>query len=558
MGDEMNISDYLSRKGFQYKRHGENAIMNCPFCINGDRERKFAISLSSGAFNCLHLNSCGVKGSFYEFQKMLGDTPVSLNDKGLFANPPKRKTYKKPTIKISPPVDPVIKYLHRRGFTDETIKYFRIGAEDADTVMLPYYRNDELVNVKYRSISDKKKMRTEKEAEPILFNRDSIQDERLVICEGEYDAMALHQYAVEAVSVPMGAGNHQWIETEWEYLETFETVCLCFDNDAAGQMNAREIAKKLGEWRCRLVTLPKKDANECLVSGIQVDEIIRCFINAEELKPDTLTTPMFFAEKVRNLFFQGGLFGVQTPWKKLNDILKGWREGEVTIWSGRNGSGKSTILNQVFLGLAEKEIKSCIYSGEMPPERYLRWAIIQHQGNEKPSATEIDNTLSWMDSRIYILNITSGVQPDKLLSDFEHAARRYNVKHFFVDSLMKISFKDQDEYRQQQAFMDQLTGFAQKFSVHVHLVAHPRKTEKDDDTPGKVDVKGTGHITDMAHNVIVLQRLSEEKKETIKKKQSTPADMRLYVKKNREFGIEGCVLMMFDERTKRFSDGRGL
>ena len=554
----MNISDYLSRKGFQYKRHGENAIMNCPFCINGDRERKFAISLSSGAFNCLHLNSCGVKGSFYEFQKMLGDTPVSLNDKGLFANPPKRKTYKKPTIKISPPVDPVIKYLHRRGFTDETIKYFRIGAEDADTVMLPYYRNDELVNVKYRSISDKKKMRTEKEAEPILFNRDSIQDERLVICEGEYDAMALHQYAVEAVSVPMGAGNHQWIETEWEYLETFETICLCFDNDAAGQMNAREIAKKLGEWRCRLVTLPKKDANECLVSGIQVDEIIRCFINAEELKPDTLTTPMFFAEKVRNLFFQGGLFGVQTPWKKLNDILKGWREGEVTIWSGRNGSGKSTILNQVFLGLAEKEIKSCIYSGEMPPERYLRWAIIQHQGNEKPSATEIDNTLSWMDSRIYILNITSGVQPDKLLSDFEHAARRYNVKHFFVDSLMKISFKDQDEYRQQQAFMDQLTGFAQKFSVHVHLVAHPRKTEKDDDAPGKVDVKGTGHITDMAHNVIVLQRLSEEKKETIKKKQSTPADMRLYVKKNREFGIEGCVLMMFDERTKRFSDGRGL
>lgn len=554
----MNVSDYLSRKGFQYKRHGENAIMNCPFCINRDRERKFAISLSSGAFNCLHLNSCGVKGSFYEFQKMLGDTPVSLNDKGLFANPPKRKTYKKPTIKISPLVDPVIKYLHRRGFTDETIKYFRIGAEDADTVMLPYYRNDELVNVKYRSISDKKKMRTEKEAEPILFNRDSIQDERLVICEGEYDAMALHQYSLEAVSVPMGAGNHQWIETEWEYLETFETICLCFDNDAAGKMNAREIAKKLGEWRCRLVTLPKKDANECLVSGIQVGEIIRCFINAEELKPDTLTTPMFFAEKVRNLFFQGGLFGVQTPWKKLNDILKGWREGEVTIWSGRNGSGKSTILNQVFLGLAEKEIKSCIYSGEMPPERYLRWAIVQHQGNEKPSATEIDNTLSWMDSRIYILNITSGVQPDKLLSDFEHAARRYNVKHFFVDSLMKISFKDQDEYRQQQAFMDQLTGFAQKFSVHVHLVAHPRKTEKDDDTPGKVDVKGTGHITDMAHNVIVLQRLSEEKKETIKKKQSTPADMRLYVKKNREFGIEGCVLMMFDERTKRFSDGRCL
>jgi twinkle protein len=552
MGDEMTVQEYINRKGFEWKRRGEEAILNCPFCE--DREKKLSINLSTGLFQCFHANKCGVSGSFTDFQRKLGDKPVSLKEKDIFYNPPKKKQYRKPSVSIVQPTNEVVAYLHHRGFTDETIAHFKIGSENGEAVSFPYYRNGELINVKYRSIKEKAFWAI-KDAELILFNRDNIMDDKLVICEGEFDAMALHQYGLGAVSVPGGASNIQWVESEWDYLETFSLIYLCYDNDDAGQQGARDLAVKLGEWRCKLVTLPFKDANECLMKGIGKDAIDSCFDSAVDFKPDSLVTPMFFVERVQNLFRKGvGLFGTKTPWEKVNNILKGWRDGELTVWSGQNGSGKSTILNQVFIDLAEKGVKTCIYSGEMPPERYLRWAIIQYLENEAPSPDRVKSTLEWLSSRVLILNITSGIEQDKLLSDFEYASKRYGMKHFIIDSLMKINFSAQDEYRQQKDFTNKLCGFVKKHGVHVHLVAHPRKTESDDDVMGKVDIKGSSHITDLADNVIVLHRLSEEKKEKTRKRKLIPADMRLFIKKNREFGVEGVVNMAFDEHTKKFTD----
>lgn len=546
------IIAYLAKKGFQWKRRGDEAVMNCPFC--GDKEQKFAVNLATGAWNCLHANKCGKSGSFYELQKEFGDTPEPSKKRERMLKT--KKKYQLPKVKMTAPSNPVIDYLRSRGFTDSTIKHFKIGAKGDTTVMIPFYRHEVLTGIKYRDITDKKKMWVESEQEPTLFGRDNITDNRLIICEGEYDAMAMYQYGINAVSVPMGVNGLDWIETEWDYLDTFPEICLCMDQDAAGQEAARKIASRLGEWRCRLVELPKKDANECLKAKVSVQEMQRCIDNATDMKPETLVTPDFFRAKVHDLFRKGtALMGTPTPWKKLTSILKGWRGGELTVWSGKNGSGKSTVLNQVFIDLATKDTKTCIYSGEMPPERYLRWAIIQIHGNDAPAPHAIESTIDLLSYYIHILNITGGIDPDKLLDDFEYAARRYNVKHFIIDSLMKINFQQQDEYRQQQEFVSRLCGFAQKFDAHVHLVAHPRKTMTDEDEPGKVDVKGTSHITDLAHNVIVLNRATEKLKEKAAQKNKTCADMKLFVKKNREFGIEGCVNMMFNEQAKRFSDG---
>lgn len=548
MNREESIGEYLARHGWKGKRRGDQAIMNCPSC--GDTEAKFAVNLTNGAYNCLHLNNCGIKGSYNQLRGIYGDRPINSNQ-DRFINTQK-KTFTKPTTEIKERTYQVIEYLRKRGFTDDTMGHFHIGASDSDTVMLPYYRNGELINVKYRSITDKKKMHTEKDAEPILFNRDQVYSDTLIICEGEYDAMALYRYGMDAVSVPMGAKNYQWIDQEWEYLETFKEIFLCFDMDGAGQEAAREVAQKLGLWRCRIVSLPAKDANECLLKGLSIGE---CFSDAKVISPDTLVTPTHFEEQVLELFCAGkNLFGVPTAWEGLTEKLKGWRGGEVTIWSGRNGSGKSTILNQHILDMAQKGVKSCIFSGEMPPARYLRWAVIQHRENDAPSPTAISASLNWMDGKIYILNITNRLLPEKLLSDFEYAARRFDVRHFIVDSLMKVSLDPNDEYKAQADFIDSLCMFAQKFNVHVHVVAHPRKTISDSDEPGKVDVKGNSHITDLAHNVLILNRTSEEAAEKVKKKGKTPSDMQLYVKKNREFGIEGKVHFIFNEKTKRYRE----
>src|SRR5690348_16899335 len=57
--------------------------------------------------------------------------------------------------------------------------------------------------------------------------------------------------------------NHQWIDSDWERLERFGEILMCYDNDEAGQKGVREVANRLGLTRCRIVTFGQyKDANE--------------------------------------------------------------------------------------------------------------------------------------------------------------------------------------------------------------------------------------------------------------------------------------------------------
>src|ERR1035437_5550130 len=85
----LKIEKYLIRKGFKFKRRGEEAVLCCP--IFGEKENKFAVNLITGAFNCLKLNTCGEKGNFWELQKKLGDEPEKLNSNRVFYKQEKKR-----------------------------------------------------------------------------------------------------------------------------------------------------------------------------------------------------------------------------------------------------------------------------------------------------------------------------------------------------------------------------------------------------------------------------------------------------------------------------------
>ena len=550
----MEIREYLYSKGFQWteknRNGGTEAVMNCPFC--DDKQKKFAVSLDTGAFLCYHQNSCGMKGSFYDLQKALGDTPKQLSgDKTFYAQKP--VAYETPAVKTKNPESDVIGYLKGRGFSEETIKYFHIGQHNGSTVMLPFFKGGQVVNVKYRSIKDKT-MWTEKNAEPILFNRDNIKTNELIITEGEYDTMALHEYGVESVSVPNGVNDFRWLENEWEWLSKYNTIYICFDGDTAGRKGALELAKRAGEWRCRTVTFPLKDANECLKAGIPKDKIIDCLAVAEDFIPAMLASPEDFTEDIIESFTNPEKEnGHPTGFAYLDDILGGWRNSELTIWSGRNSSGKSTLLNQVFLYLLKSNIKGCIASFEMPVVRYLGWMVRQYTGKAYPDRQQIREFTSWANNKLYLLNTLDSLSPPVILDNFEYAARRYGVQHFLIDSLMKVSFPGKEELKEHKAFINQLTSFSHKFKCHIHLVAHPRKGARDSDKPGKVDVMGTGDITNLADNVLIMHRPDEEEKDRGEAKHRIVPDAVLFVKKNRVKGTEGSLRLHFDSETKSFS-----
>ena len=378
----MDIRQYLQQKGFTWEEKrrpsGLQAIMNCPF--HADKKKKFAISIDTGAFQCYSQNECGIKGSWYDFQKRLGDNPVSLNSDSMFHGTQKQSIYEKPKAEVCYPSGTALKYLNDRGLSVDTIKKFRVGmTADKKALAFPYFKNGDLVNIKYRTIGEKK-MWVSKNAEPTLFNRDGIHDNPLVVVEGEIDCLTMAEYGIEAVSIPSGVNDLRWIENEWDWLKQFQSIYLVMDQDSAGRKAAEIVANRLGRWRCYRITLPYKDPNECLRQGITAEQIANFLNQSQDFPMQSLVSADYFQDDVLNLFHNPeGLRGLQTNWKGLNTLLRGWRPGELTVWTGINGSGKSTILNQVIVHLIQIHRKRCcLASLEMEPSRLLRWMMIQY------------------------------------------------------------------------------------------------------------------------------------------------------------------------------------
>ena len=96
-------------------------------------------------------------------------------------------------------------------------------------------------------------------------------DKILVICEGEIDTISAskvrnHRWAT--VGIPNGASSAvKAIKANWDYVNRFETVVLCFDQDDAGRKAALAVAETLPVGKAKIATLPHKDVNDCLVAG---------------------------------------------------------------------------------------------------------------------------------------------------------------------------------------------------------------------------------------------------------------------------------------------------
>jgi len=537
----MNILEYLNQKQIEYKVVGKEAKLNCPKC----NRNEFSINIGTGQYQCWRKNKCGIEGGFKEFRELYGDVSNYYSEE---------KEYSDPKPINRPANEKARKFLASRKLNDEWLDKFRIFHIDND-IVFPYHKNKKIVNRKYRDMS-KKHFRAEKNAMPCLWLQDYVNIENpLIICEGELDALSLWQYGLPTVSIPFGASNMQWVENDWEFLENFNEIYLVMDSDEAGKNATKKIIERLGLWRCKEVMLPRKDANECLMNGVATTEINQCFTNAKEYNLKELKGVADFKEEIRQMRENPNeLKGVVTSDFRLTEILQGWRDGELTIWTGRNGSGKSTFILQEILHLANNGKKIMLGSFEMKPKRFLYWLVKQSLRVENPTHREVDLELERLNENIKIVDIDSNIEKQKLYDIMLYGFQKYGLSIFVIDSLMKIELttKDYELLGEQKKFINELVNFTKQHKSHIHLVAHPRKG--DGKQVNKIDVAGTSAITDLAHNVMIVNRVEDAEKESRKSNGKEPFDMVLTVGKNREFGTEGNVGYYFNPETKSFSE----
>lgn len=251
-----------------------------------------------------------------------------------------------------------LEYLQSRGISPEVVKRYEVvsgkvwnGERELDALVLPYKRDGELLQVKRISTErpdGKKVIMAEGDCEPCLFGWQALDAgvRAVVLCEGEIDCMSYAQYGISALSVPFGGGKgakQQWIEFEYHNLDRFEEIFISMDVDDVGREAAREIASRLGEHRCRLVTLPYKDINECLMNGVTEDEIWQYIGTASYFDPEELYSAREFYQDTINAFYGKQQYLFNPPWESLADKFQ-FREAELTLVNGVNGHGKTEVI----------------------------------------------------------------------------------------------------------------------------------------------------------------------------------------------------------------------
>ncbi|QSV45009.1 AAA family ATPase [Geobacter benzoatilyticus] len=285
------------------------------------------------------------------------------------------------------------------------------------------------------------------------------------------------------------------------------------------------------------------------------------------MSTDLLKRASTFTGEVLNRFYPapGEQVGDTFSLGKLRHIL--FAPGELSVWTGLNGHGKSLLLNQLAIDVAKEGQQVAIASFEMSAKRTLYRMVRQAVGADQPADWLITQCLQWLDDLMWIYDHTGTVNTNDLLKTFHKAATERGVAHFVIDSLMKCGIAE-DDYNAQKALVDRLQNFAQTDGIHVHLVAHSRKKNNEDDAPGKMDVKGSGAITDLADNVFSVWR-NKGKEAKVQQladtKQTIPDELRnkpdaiLDCSKHRELGgdAEGRYGLFYHRASMQFIERPG-
>lgn len=486
----------------------------------------------------------------------------------------------------------VYEYMASRGISKETVDYLDIRSDGEGNMVYNYYdTNDVLTNVKYRPARKVRKGTNKCWAQkgadttPLLYNINRINtSEHLVICEGEMDNAALIESGIHnAVSVPFGAGNFTWIQENWDWLEQFDNIIICSDNDEPGIKMQKECVYRLGSWRTKVVDIPQtvtsqftgrkvavKDINEVLYYCGK-EAVVNLIANAKDTPVPSLID---FAD-VKEI----DLSDIEGITVGINDIDKDIMRlfySSLTILSGTPGSGKTSFLCQLAAQSIDQDKPVWMFSREMPDWLTKNWIeyilagnrhITQFQSNSGAAYWKVNEDAKLEISRHYreqlmIYRDQFSNKLQDLQTSMEDSARKYGSKLFIIDNLMTVDLDATSESmnEKQTEFVQWLIQFSMKYNVATVLVCHPRKLQPGVTNVGMYDISGTSNIINLAHRAFGLKRVTKAEKEGVRKLDNSgwkvkpvKYDVRFEIIKDRLRGKSNLeVGLYYDVPSRRF------
>jgi twinkle protein len=299
------------------------------------------------------------------------------------------------------------------------------------------------------------------------------------------------------------------------------------------------------------------------MAGMDSEAILEYMERAKFFDPDELCSAGDLLQETIEAFEHRDIGLFNSPWTPLNYNFK-FRASEMTLINGVNGHGKTELVGHIAVEAMSQGVRTCIASLELKPGKMLARLTRQAICTASPQREEIVMTNEWFSDRLWVFKLTGTAKAGRLLEIFAYARRRYGIELFVIDNLAKCGL-DEEDYTGQKDFIDTLCDFKNEHNCHVLLVTHSRKTNESSPT-GKMDVKGTGALTDMPDNVMAVWRnipreLAQRKAErqgyeSLDKDEQAavamPASMIRLLKQREGEGWIGDIGATFDPRSHQF------
>tara|TARA_R100001530_G_scaffold135466_1_gene112737 strand:- start:804 stop:2375 length:1572 start_codon:yes stop_codon:yes gene_type:complete len=378
-----------------------------------------------------------------------------------------------------------------------------VNFRGSDWIAFPYYKEEEIVNSKFRTL-DKKFMQS-KGGEKIFYNRNviadnTLSDQPLLIFEGEIDCLTAIQCGyIRSMSVPDGAPSksidperddtsqkYSYLRDAMPLLDSCKEIIICTDGDASGQVLRDDLSIRLGRARCKYISYPKgcKDLNDTFQKygekGVHasIKRARWCKVDGvfkfSELPP--------IEEK----------FVYELNMGDFDENFK-LRRGDFTVVTGHPSSGKSTFVNHMMCQLVKSHgLKIGFASFEQKPQtdhlRLLRkWYLDEyeyfHGGWYNADILKQTNCNRWIDKNFSVIvpSFEDNVDLHWLIERMQVAVVQHDCDVIVVDPFNELDHDTTGDPMRLYIgwFIKTLKRFASRHDVHVLVVAHPRKLSKD-------------------------------------------------------------------------------
>ena len=419
-----------------------------------------------------------------------------------------------------------------RGIKKETANFYNVQVlHDRNNNVVkhiyPYYDiNNSHIGNKIRLVANKGFSAEGNLPRAVMFGQNKFPQggKYLTICEGEIDAMSAYELQGSkwaSISIKNGCQSAlKDIKANYDYINKFDKVVLCFDNDEHGKKAAIKVAQIFEPNKCLIMDMRYKDANEYLIKG-KKQEFTQDFWNAKPYTPAGIHN---LADISSRIYAEDDTQTCLYPYDGLNEKLYGIRTGELITFTAGTGAGKSSLMRELMHHLlTNTEHNIGVFSLEENITRTMLH-IMSVEANDRLYIKEVQKnyTLEQLQEferktigtrRFYGFDHFGSITTDEILNRVRYMVKALDCKYILIDhlSILVSGIEGEDERRNIDQLMTKLRSLVEETRCAMLLVSHLRRASGDKGQEQGKEIslsmlRGSHSIAQISDAVIALER----------------------------------------------------